>query len=331
MNDYSKDVKIKFSVDKDSLNKVKEAMNSVDALGDKKELQQYMQSLKDFSKDKAIPKEFRDNFKKELRELKRDIVKDKVEDFGEGFKEQMFPGNAKGEGVDWKQAGQNFASEIGTVLSKAKDALVNVLKDAWSELDDILKYSLLSNQNTRDLAFTYGFSGSQAYGYNKAMGIMGLQSEEDLMYLNPQQREQFFKMMTNFTEKYDSLYDQGFFDEYLNYQYEMAEFKEDMKLEVVQFFMDNKDLIKAGMKAIMTLATGALKALDSIVSLLRGGRRDESDRIAASTDIINSYSNNSRKTDVKIDNTFNNVAKQDQGWLVNAGMTVSEQIVRAFD
>ena len=91
MNDYSKDVKIKFSVDKDSLNKVKEAMNSVDALGDKKELQQYMQSLKDFSKDKAIPKEFRDNFKKELRELKRDIVKDKVEDFGEGFKEQMFP------------------------------------------------------------------------------------------------------------------------------------------------------------------------------------------------------------------------------------------------
>ena len=331
MNDYSKDVKIKFSVDKESLNKVKEAMNSVDALGDKKELKQYMQDLKDFSKDKAIPKEFRDDFKKELRELKRDIAKDKFEDFGEGFKEQMFPGASKGKAFDWKQAGQNFASALSTVLGKAKDELVELFKNAWSELDNILQYSLLSNQNTRDLAFTYGFSGSQAYGYSKAMGIMGLQSEEDLMYLNPQQREQFFKMMTNFTEKYDSLYDKGFFDEYLNYQYEMAEFKEDMKLEVVQFFMDNKDLIKAGMKAIMTLATGALKALDSIVSLLRGGRRDESDRIAASTDIINSYSNNSRKTDVKIDNTFNNVAKQDQGWLVNAGMTVSEQIVRAFD
>lgn len=327
MNEYSKDVKIKFSVDKESLDKVKEAVKSVDALSTKPDYEKLIKDLTAASNKEGISSQDRKQFMMYARYWQRQLAKDKIRESFEDFNEGM---QGTREAFSWKKAGEDFAESIDNVLAKAKDALVNVLKDAWSELDNILQYSLLSNEHTRNLAFTYGFNASQAYGFDKAMGLMGLQSEEDIAYLNNAQREKFFNMMNGFSEKYASLYDEGFFDQYLDFQYEMAEFKEDVKLEIVQFFMDNKDLIKSGMKAIMKLAEGTLKALDWIVDFFKGNTRDSSDRVAASTDIINNYANNARTTDVKIDNTFNNVARQDQGWLVNAGMTVSEQIVRAF-
>ena len=331
MNDYSKTIGIKLEVNEDSVKKAKEAMADT-AKSSKESLKKEIEQLRENLDLKLFGTENRKQWKKELRELQKELTsmefKERFSDLTEGLKEGF---NINDKEFDWKQAGKDFSSEIGSVLTNAKNALVDVLKDAWAELDNILQYSLLSNEKTRNLAFTYGFSGSQAYGYDKAMSVMGLQSEEDLMYLNPKQRQKFFDSMTNFTEKYDELYDKGFFDEYLNFQYEMAEFKEDVKLEIVQFFMNNKDLIKDGMKAIMVLSKGALEALTNIVKFLGIDSRDASDRVAASTDIINSYANNSRTTDVKIDNTFNNVARQDQGWLVNAGMKVTEQIVQAFN
>lgn len=327
MNEYSKDVKIKFSVDKESLEKVKEAVKSVDALSTKPDYEKLIEDLTAASNKEGISSQDRKQFMMYARYWQRQLAKDKIRESFDDFKEGM---QGTREAFSWKKAGEDFAESIDNVLTKAKDALVNILKDAWSELDNILQYSLLSNEHTRNLAFTYGFNASQAYGFDKAMGLMNLQSEEDIAYLNDAQREKFFNMMNSFSDKYASLYDKGFFDQYLDFQYEMAEFKEDVKLEIVQFFMDNKDLIKSGMKAIMELTEGTLKALAWIVDFFKGNTRDSSDRVAASTDIINNYANNTRTTDVKIDNTFNNVAKQDQGWLVNAGMTVSEQIVRAF-
>lgn len=327
MNEYSKTVGIKFEVKTDSLNKVKEAIKSIDALSTKEDLEKLVKGLKEASKAEGISSKEKKKLMSDARYWQRQLTRDKIQESMADFKEGM---KGSREAFSWKKAGEEFASSIDKVLTKAKDALVDLLKDAWSELDNILQYSLLSNQNTRNLAFTYGFNASQAYGFDKAMGLMGLQSEEDIAYLNNAQREKFFTMMNSFSDKYSSLYDKGFFDQYLDFQYEMAEFKEDVKLEIVQFFMDNKDLIKSGMKAIMKLTEGTLKALAWIVDFFKGSTRDASERVAASTDIINNYANNTRTTDVKIDNTFNNVARQDQGWLVNAGMTVSEQIVRAF-
>lgn len=331
MNDYSKTIGIKFEVNNDSVEKVKKSMTDV-AKSSKEDLKKEIEQLRENLDLKLFGTEEVKKKRQELKGLQKELnkmeFKEGFSDFSQGLKEGF---NLDKKGFNWKQAGKDFSSEIASVLKNAKDMLVDVLKDAWAELDNILQYSLLSNEHTRNLAFTYGFSGSQAYGYDKAMGIMGLQSQEDLMYLNPQQRQKFFESMTHFTEKYNDLYNKGFFDEYLDFQYEMAEFKEDVKLEIVQFFMNNKDLIKDGMKAIMILSKGALEALTNIVKFLGINSRDTSDRVAASTDIVNSYANNSRTTDIKIDNTFNNVAKQDQGWLVNAGMKVTEQIVQAFN
>ena len=81
---------------------------------------------------------------------------------------------------------------------------------------------------------------------------------------------------------------------------------------------------------MLDLSKFVISALSWIVKYLGGGERSSSERLAASSDIINSYSSSNRNTSVKIDNTFNNVAKEDQTWLSNAGQMTYEQVIQAL-
>lgn len=227
--------------------------------------------------------------------------------------------------------GKIFANKIKDAFSWGAEKIKDTLSDAWRELGEIVSYSTLSNQRTRDLAFTYGFSGSQAYGYQTAMDIMGFSGMEDLMYAESWQKELFGDYFKKYTEKYNELYDSGFFQNYLEFQYEMQDFKQEMLTEVVKFFVDNKDTIKSGMLAIMKLAEFAISALGSIVNFLGGNSPSYERSTAIASDIINNYSGGSSSSlSVKIDNTFNNVAKEDQTWLANAGQMTYGQVIEAI-
>lgn len=233
---------------------------------------------------------------------------------------------------DGKTFGSNVANKLTSVVDKSLDKLKNVLSDAWEELGNMVGYSTLSNARTRDLAFTYGFSGSQAYGYDKAMNIMGFESIEDLMFANESQREKFQEMMTKYTDKYQQLYDSGFFEQYLDFQYEMEDFKQEILTEVVQFFMDNKDTIMTGMRSMISLTEFTIEALGWLVKFFGGNSQamSSSQRAANTTDIINNYGASNKSTNVTIDNTFNNVAKEDQSWLSNAGQMTYQQVIQAL-
>ena len=156
---------------------------------------------------------------------------------------------------------------------------------------------------------------------------------EDLMYAESWQKELFGDYFKKYTEKYNELYDSGFFQEYLKFQYEMQDFKQEMMTEVVKFFVDNKDTIKSGMLAIMKLAEFTISALGWLVNFLGGNKRELSyeNNLGLASDIINNYSGGSSSSlSVKIDNTFNNVAKEDQTWLANAGQMTYGQVIEAI-
>lgn len=265
----------------------------------------------------------------EIEEKKTQEVESKFKQFATSFGES-FKDSLGLKAKDAKQIGADLAKGLASFIDDFTNAVKNTFKDAWEELENILNFSRLSNAETRDLAFTYGFSGSQAYGFTKAKDIMGIQSDEDLMYLTGAQSQKFQELMSKYSEKYSELYDSGFFDEYEEYQYEMKEFREEITMEVVKFFMDNKDTIKEGMRAIMKLTEFVLNALSWLVNFL-GGSRSESQIAATTNDIINSYAtSNNKNTNVTIDNTFNNVAKEDQSWLANAGNMTYEQVIKAL-
>lgn len=223
-----------------------------------------------------------------------------------------------------KQRNEALSSTLLKVVDKAVEKLKDTLEESWKELGNMLNYSTLSNQRTRSLALGYGFSASQSYGYDKAMSALGFQSEEDLMYANPQQIKLFREAFDKYSEKYEKLYDSGTFDKLLEFQVEMREFEEDIKLEFVEWFIDNKDLIKDGMTAIMGLAKTAL----SILSWLSHGTAVNNPGVVSDT--IANYSNN-RNTNISMNNTFNGVDGSQKGQLMQFGTYTIEQLVNALN
>lgn len=228
-----------------------------------------------------------------------------------------------------KQLSGAIAKDFKEVVKSAAQEFASVIKstfrDVISEMKDMLEFSQLSNAQTRELAFNYGFSRSQAYGYSKAMSLVGLESEEDLFYATEQELQQFREAFNKYSNKYEQLYDKGFFEKMQEYQYEMADFKQEMQMEIINFFMNNKETIKAGMIALMDISKAVLQIFSWLLNT-------QNRSIASTSDIINQYNQttSSRNSNVNVNNTFNGVAKSDEAWLQNAGSMTYQQVIAAL-
>lgn len=313
--------------------------------------------------DNDIANKTRDNLEKELEKLKKqlkdkqrtkpeeqnrkDLQKEILSSIGDGFSSfgdalsntdnalgKTFGKFMSGTGDLFENASKLFSGNfdsLNDILTSALKSLGSLLASGFDELENILNFSQLSDANTRDLMMRYGFSNSEAYGYTKAMNALGFESEEDLMYADQLELELFRKSFEKYSGKYNELYNSGMFDSMQEFNTQMEEFKEDVKLEVVDFFMNNQDTIRAAMKGIISLAEFAITALGKIVQWLNpDARTSDSQKAANTASIISNYSNVNSGTNVSIDNTFNNVAKSDQTWLAHAGQLTYEQIIRAL-
>ena len=227
--------------------------------------------------------------------------------------------------TDWKTG-------VMEIANKFLERLGNLVSEALDELDTIADYSRLSNARTRQLAFTYGFSGSQAYGYDKAMSLMGYSSLEDLMYANTKEQKMFRDLFMNYTDKYNRLYDSGFFNTLVEYNVEMRNFEEELKMQVVQFIVDNKDLIHDGMEAIMFIAKIALqftsKAVDFMQAINPFKSYKSSYESATAGDIIKNYTTSNKS--VKVDNTFNYTGNAGQDAFYKSGQLILQQMIAAL-
>ena len=221
--------------------------------------------------------------------------------------------------LSFRNASKEVAQNIGNAITSA-------FKDAWEELSNILNFSQLSSSHTRELAFGYGFSSSEAYAWDKALGAVGLESEEDLFYANQQELAQFREAFEKYSNKYDELYDSGFFNKMQEYQFEMADFKNEMQLEIVEFFMNNKELIKSGMEGMMTAAEILLKMFAWLVRAF-GTTNDA----LSTSDVISQYSEvTNRSNNVSVNNNFNGVGKSDEQWLSDMGQLTYAQVIKAL-
>ena len=221
--------------------------------------------------------------------------------------------------LSFRNASKEVAQNIGNAITSA-------FKDAWKELDNILQYSQLSSSRTRELAFGYGFSASESYAWDRALGSVGLESEEDLFYANQQELAQFREAFEKYSNKYDELYDSGFFETMQQYQFEMVDFKNEMQLEIVEFFMNNKELIKTGMEGMMTAAEILLKMFAWLVSAF-GTTNDA----LSTSDVISQYSEvTNRSNNVSVNNNFNGVGKSDEQWLSDMGQLTYAQVIKAL-
>lgn len=253
-----------------------------------------------------------------------DTDEDKFEGFGgDGF----FASSAKGKkGIKYwglQQLKKLFDSFI--------EGIKNTFDNALDEMDSILSYSQLTDSQIREQAFSYGFNPAQNYAYSKTAELLGISSFEDLAFMNNQQRQKFYEKFNEYNEQYTSLFDSGYFEEMQEFKWEMAEFKEDMTYDFMHWMMDNRDTLMNFMSVIASAAETTVEALGWIVDYF-GNRseRSTSSRSATTADIIRNNSVSNKNTNVKIDNTFNNVDSSDKAWVARSEQMTFEQIMRAL-
>lgn len=292
-------------------------------------LQQVQQMLDQYRATVGKGDKFEDSTTRELTKYMRELIGSNealAKEFDPKFKDnfemstELMIGNLKSQFLD-KISGlaQSFLTGIG-----------NVFKDAWSELNTMMQSSLLTNVNTRENAFNYGFSASESYGFDKAKQMLRIQSEEDLWYMNDTQKSKFQEIMTKYAEKYEELYNSGFFDKYLEFQIEMEEFKLDMQMEIIEFFMDNKNTIKEFMEFGMDAMEFIVEALGWLMDFFGGSEQtSDEEKIANINDIIAGYSSNTVVSQsFNNNNTFNGTTdSQKQAYLdmLNAQMVEAKK------
>lgn len=148
--------------------------------------------------------------------------------------------------------------------------LKQTFSDAWDELGSILDYSLLSNSQTRQTMLKYGLSSSEAYAFEQTKNLLGINSDEDLFWMNSKQREKFVEKFSEYTERYQKLYDSGFFEKYQELQWEMKEFQEDITYEAMEFIIQNKELIKGFLQFQLDAAKYIIQFIDWVKTPLVG-------------------------------------------------------------
>lgn len=202
---------------------------------------------------------------------------------------------------------------------------IDLFKSSIKEMTDMLEFSQLSNRQTRELAFGYGFSSSEAYGYSKAMKQLGFESEEDLMYANAQELKQFREAFEKYSNYYDNLAESGYFEKIQEYQVAMEDFKMEVQQQFIQFFIDNKDVIIGGMKAIMQLSQWVMTGLSWLF-------RGNSSSVATTADVISQFNTTTSNTtaNLNVNNTFNNVDSSVSSGIAKEVNSEYRQIIRAM-
>lgn len=218
-----------------------------------------------------------------------------------------------------KVAGQLSAigKKIGGIILKPFEILKKRVLDAATAMFDFSSgvatfatgTSLITNAAAREQQLKYGLTASQNYGFTKAKEMLNIQSDEDLMYMNRDQRERLLQYMEQYSRWYDEMESSGVLQAIQEMQLEFNELKEELAMEFLSWVAENKDTIMTCIRGIFEVIKWVANMIMSIVNFITGGKANSYDLYdsAKASDTVNNNNNNSRNTTININaNTTNN-------------------------
>lgn len=150
---------------------------------------------------------------------------------------------------------------LGIVLSPVirgfhtlEQQIENNVKALISMQTGLATYSsstLITNATARSTRLQWGLSASQYAGYAQAANLLGVQNEEDLYYMNSDQRNLFMNYMKKYSAYYDKVESSGVLRNIQQMQLDLAEFKTEMSYEFLSWVSDNRDAIMGTLNVIM--------------------------------------------------------------------------------
>lgn len=296
---------------------------------------------------KIVPYFDLDALKKELLDISNSIQKE----LGDSFKKVKTETKKKKEQVEkennkWKETissiGNHFKDKAEDMFDSLVESGQQFFKDLFTEasktLSDLASYNLSSslviNSDAREQMLQYGLTESENYAFSKVKEEMGIKSEEDLFYMNESQRERFAERIGYYTDKYDSLNQSGFLQDWQNYQIEMQEFKQEMTMDVAQFLVENKDTIKTFMETGLSFMKTVVNILGWFTENLGNGQRTDASRYNRTSDILASHSvNNNSNVNISQNNNFNGDTSSNRNManiVANLNSKAFSQIINAL-
>ena len=301
--------------------------------------------MSDNNYTKGIPISLTINEKdlKEFKEIVDKIEKGQEADL-ERLKEIVKTGGTEGTATSATTTSATVAGESATggswwsvalsILSKIAEKALKKLKeiadDSVDELHNVIDYSRLSNKDVREQAFEFGFSPAENYAYSKAMDVMGLSGFEDLYFLTEKQWTRFNNNFEKFQERYTKLYDEGFFDAVEDFNYQMAEWEEDLKYTFLQFVVDNKEDVMDLLDLVENILETTVKMTSWFFGESAGAKRRR--RASEVAEIVGTgNSTTTKNTTVTFSPVFNGVGSETKASLDTSLSLVKEQILLALE
>lgn len=203
-------------------------------------------------------------------------------------------------------------------VKKLGKAIVKTFKEAYNTLLDTATYStstsLITNSSAREQQLTYGLSESQNYAFTQTKSLLGISSDEDLYYMNENQRAMFSKLMSKQLEFYEDMNQNGSLQSFQEMQIDIKILKQEFMSKIVQFIAKNKDAIYNFIESGLTILSNLLDGVSNILSFL-GYSKEETAGSKTSTlstseiqDLFNSkYSNTSAFDSTSVSSLSNNI------------------------
>lgn len=158
---------------------------------------------------------------------------------------------------------------IGSIEIMAIDMIIKIGKQAFKVIDDTAAYSVStsykSNSQAREQMLTWGLSESQNYAFTQAKKLMNM-SDEDLYWMNDNQKQMFSELMQKETEIYEQMTSDGTLESFQKMEIDMEVLKQEFYTYVVKFISENKDTIIYCMETGIQLLEGIMKVVSVLSS-----------------------------------------------------------------
>ena len=279
------------------------------------ELQQRLQQLQRQSLYTSIGDAEKAKAAREQEEKEKKSNKGIGSAFKKGFDSDDFKSIFKDVEKSFSGIGLSFVSVMGYAVSKVADFLeetfIDAVKNAWAELQEIATYDLSSsttyNSAAYKLATSYGMTGAEAYAFQNAMEKTGtdLSTVWEALSVMPELRTAFLEYYETYLESYEE--NQELAESVQEFTKAWDDFKNDLMMEVMEWFSDNKAVILATLEAIESFLSGILTITGSIMDYLSIEEDSTDEERAAYTESIieSNIANNSVATSSSATTTNN--------------------------
>ena len=284
---------------------------------------------KDLKEFKEIVDKIEKGQEADLERLKEIVKTGGTGGQGETPTSETVDGESAVGGTWWITAIKLFSKVATKTVNEIKKISAKFLKE-FQKVQDLVDYSRLSNQAVREQAFEFGFSPAENYAYTQAMDVMGLSSFEDLYFLTEKQWTRFNNNFEKFQERYTKLYDEGFFDAVEDFNYQMAEWEEDLKYTFLQFVVDNKEDVMDLLDLVENILEATVKMTSWFFGESAGAKRRR--RASEVAEIVGTgNSTTTKNTTVTFSPVFNGVGSETKASLDTSLSLVKEQILLALE